>query len=121
LPKILVIEDEASIQKLTRANLAASGYQVLTVADGDEGLRKAKTERPDLVLLDLMLPGMSGWDVLTAIRTSCKLRKTPVVIMTAAVLEGDEYQTRGVRTNDYLIKPFAVEDLLQKVKRILGG
>jgi DNA-binding response OmpR family regulator len=121
LPKILVIEDEASIQKLTKANLTASGYRVLTAIDGEEGLRMAKTECPDLVLLDLILPGISGWDVLTAIRTSPKLRKTPVVIMTAAVLESDEYQIRGMRTANYLVKPFAVDELLHKVKRILGG
>ena len=121
MPKILVIEDEASIQKVVKANLAASGYRVLVAANGEEGLRLARAEHPDLVLLDLRLPAMSGWDVLMAIRTSPKLRKIPVVIMSATIPNGEEYRIRGMRTAGYLVKHFTVDELLQQVKKVLGG
>lgn len=121
MPTILIIEDEKSIQKLAKANLTASGYQVLVADNGEEGLRLAQVERPDLVLLDLMLPGMSGWDVLISIRLSQKLRKIPVVVMTAVVPDGEEYRIRGMRTAGYLVKPFTVDELLDKVKEVLGG
>ena len=121
MPKVLVVDDEANIRKLVKANLAADGYKTLVASGGDEALSLARAEHPDLVLLDLMMPGMSGWEVLMAIRTSPKLRKIPVVIMTAAVPDGEEYQVRGMRTDGYLLKPFTVHELLYKIKGVLGG
>ena len=70
MPKILVIEDEANVQKLAKTNLTASGYRVLTAGNGEEGLRLAQREHPSLILLDLRLPGMSGWDVLMLLKTN---------------------------------------------------
>jgi len=121
LSKVLVVEDEASIQKLAKANLTASGYQVLVAGSGEAALRLVQTEHPDLVLLDLRLPGMSGWDVLLAIRTSKNLRGIPVVIMTAVVPDGGENLIRHLRADGYLTKPFTVDDLLHQVKEVLGG
>lgn len=121
MPKILVVEDEASIQKLVKANLAASGYQVLVASNGEEALRLAQTEHPDLVLLDLRLPGMSGWDVLMAIRTSEELREMLVVIMTAVVPDGGENLFHHLRVDGYLAKPFTTDELLHLVKEVLGG
>lgn len=120
MPKILVVDDEANIRKLVKANLAADGYGVLVASSGEEALRLAQTEHPDLVLLDLMMSGMSGWDVLMAIRTSPKLRKIPVVIMTAVVPDEEEYQIRGMRTDGYLVKPFTIDELAHKVMEALG-
>jgi len=120
LPKVLVVEDERDIQKLVKANLTARGYQVAVAPDGEEGLRLAESEHPHLILLDLRLPGMSGWDVLMALKTNQKLRKIPVIIMTAAVPEGEEYRIRGMRAASYLVKPFGVDELLRQVKQILG-
>jgi len=120
LPKILVIEDELNIQKLAKTNLTASGYQVLVAGNGEEGLELAKLERPNLILLDLRMPGMSGWDVLMALKTNQRLRRIPVIIMTATMPDSEEYKIRGMRTVGYLVKPFTVDELLQKVKQALG-
>ena len=119
MPKILVIEDELNIQKLAKVNLTASGYQVLVAPDGEEGLRLVQLERPDLILLDLRLPGMSGWDILMVLKTSQKLRKIPVIIMTATVLQSGEYKFPSMRTAGYLTKPFTVDKLLRQVKQAL--
>jgi len=120
LPKILAIEDESNIQKLVKANLAASGYKVFVAANGEEGLRLAQLERPNLILLDLRMPGMSGWDVLMSLKTDSKLQKIPVIIMTATVPDSEEYKIRGMRTAGYLHKPFTVDELLRQVKQALG-
>ncbi len=120
MPKILVIEDEANIQKLTKTNLTASGYRVLVAGNGEEGLKLAQQEHPNLVLLDLRLPGMSGWDVLMLLKTNRRLQKIPVIIMTATVPQNQEYKFSSMRTAGYLVKPFEVDELLRKVKQVLG-
>jgi two-component system alkaline phosphatase synthesis response regulator PhoP len=123
MTKILVIEDDQNIQKLARANLAASGYKVLVADNGEDGVKLTRKERPDLVLLDLMLPGMSGWDVLMRIRTDRKLRGMPVIIMTATAPQGADYKFASMRTAGYLVKPFEIRDLVYKVAQVLrtGG
>ena len=120
MPKILVIDDEPNIQKLAKVNLAASGYQVLVAGNGEEGLRLAQVEHPNLILLDLRLPGMSGWDVLMSLKTNRKLQKIPVIIMTATVPQSEEYKFSSMRTAGYLVKPFTVDELLRQVKQALG-
>ena len=119
LSNILVIEDEASIQKLAKVNLTASGFRVLVAGNGKDALKLAQTEHPDLILLDLMLPDMSGWDILMTIRTSKELRETPVVIMTAVARDGGQHLVRHMKADGYLIKPFDVDELLDQVKRLL--
>jgi CheY-like chemotaxis protein len=121
MPKVLVVDDEANIRKLVQANLTTEGYKVLVAPGGDEALRQAKTEQPDLVLLDLMMPGMSGWEVLNNIRTSPELREIPVVIMTAIVPDEEEYRARSMKPNGYMVKPFTIHELLQEVRKVLGG
>jgi len=120
LTKILVIEDESNIQKLAKANLTASGYKVRVAANGEKGLELAELERPNLILLDLRMPGMSGWDVLMALKTNQRLRRIPVIIMTATVPESEEYKIRGMRATGYLVKPFSADELLRQVKQVLG-
>ncbi len=120
MPKILVIEDEPNIQKLAKANLTASGYQVLVAGNGEEGLSLAQREHPNLILLDLMLPGMPGWDVLMVLKADRKLQKIPVIIMTAAAPQSGEYKFPRMRTAGYLPKPFTADELLRQVKQALG-
>ena len=120
MPKILVIEDELNIQKLAKTNLTASGYQVLVAGNGEERLRLAESEHPHLILLDLRLPGMSGWDVLMTLKADRKLQKIPVIIMTAMAPQSEEYKFASMRTAGYLIKPFSIDELLRRVKQILG-
>ena len=102
MPKILVIEDETNIQKLVKANLTASGYQVLVAANGEK------------------MPGMSGWDVLMVLKANQRLRRIPVIIMTATVPDSEEYKIRGMRATGYLVKPFSADELLRQVKQVLG-
>ncbi|MBI4186016.1 MAG: response regulator [Chloroflexi bacterium] len=121
MPRILVVENEANVRKLVRANLTASGYSVLLAADGEEGLKQARLQNADLILLDLMMPGMSGWDVLEALKARQDLQKIPVIIMTAAVKENQE---DGKRANamgaaGYLSKPFTIDELLRQVRQAL--
>jgi len=120
LPKVLVIDDEQNLLKLARANLSARGYQVLTAPSGEKGLKLARLEHPDLILLDLMLPGISGWEVLMSLKAERRLKKIPVVILTAAEQRGEENKMRSMRASGYLIKPFSVDQLLQQVKKTLG-
>ena len=120
MSKILVIDDELNLRKLAKANLTARGYQVVLAADGEQGLKLAQLDPPHLILLDLMLPGMSGWDVLMALKTNQKLKKIPVIIMTATVPEGEEYKIRSMRAAGYLVKPFGVDELMRQVEQVLG-
>jgi DNA-binding response OmpR family regulator len=93
---------------------------VLVADNGEEGLKLAQQESPGLILFDLMLPGMSGWDVLMTLKAGKKLQKIPVIIMTAAITEGEEFRIRSMRTAGNLVKPFGVDEMLSKVKKALG-
>ncbi len=117
---ILVIEDEENIQKLIKANLAASGHEVLVATSGEEGLRLAQERKPDLILLDIMMPGISGWDVLNRLKAvSGGEGAPPIIIITAAVRQGDAEKARTLGTAGYLTKPFTAEELLRKVQKAL--
>ena len=119
MSKVLVIDDEQNLLKLAGVNLRARGYQVLTASDGEKGLKLARLEHPDLILLDLMLPGISGWDVLMSLKADRKLRKIPVIILTAAEQQGEENKTRSMKASGYLAKPFGVDQLLWQVQKNL--
>ena len=107
MPKVLIIENEPNVQKLVKTNLTVSGYQVIVAADGEEGLKLAQLEYPDLILLDVIMPKMSGWDVLATIKAMPRLQEIPVIIMTASVREGEEDKARAMGADGYLIKPFS--------------
>jgi len=120
LPKVLVVDDEESIRKLVRVNLIARGFQVLTAADGEDALKLANLECPDLILLDIMMPGMSGWDVLTTLKADQKLRGIPVIVMTASVDKWEEDRARSMGAVDYLSKPFSTGELMRQVRLVIG-
>ena len=120
MPKILVIDDDLNVCKLMRANLATREYQVSISADGETGLKQAALNPPDLILLDLKMPGMSGWDVLMALKNSSKLRKIPVIIMTAWITAGEDYGIRGGNAA-FLNKPFSVDDVKEAIRRLLAN
>lgn len=88
--------------------------------NGEEGLELAELERPNLILLDLRMPGMSGWDVLMVLQTNQRLWRIPVIIMTATVPESEEHKIRGMRAASFLTKPFSADELLRQVKQALG-
>jgi len=120
LAKVLVIENEPNIQKLMKVNLSTSGHEVLIATRGEEGLKLAQQEDPDLILLDLRLPGISGWDVLARLKATAELEKIPVVIITAVVHHGDEERAYAMGVTGYLAKPFTADELLEEVEKALG-
>jgi DNA-binding response OmpR family regulator len=118
--KILVTDDELPLRQLVKLNLTASGYKVRTATTGQEGLKLAEQEKPHLILLDIRMPDMSGWEVLIALKTNRKLEKVPVVIMTASPPTQEDEEIRALRADGLLNKPFSVEELLKQVKTALG-
>jgi len=117
MKKILVIEDEPQMRLGLRDNLELEGYEVETAADGDEGLLKAGTFAPDLVILDVMLPKKNGFDVCRDLRS--KSNSTPIVMLTARSAETDKVLGLELGADDYVTKPFSITELLARVRAVL--
>lgn len=117
--KILMVEDEPDIREAVRASLKSRGYLVVLAADGEEGLRKVKSEKPDLVLLDIVMPRLDGWQVLKAIRNDEATRALPVVMLTANRETSSLIESQSQRATDYLMKPFDIEKLLSFINRYI--
>jgi CheY-like chemotaxis protein len=119
--RILLCEDQAALRELMRAALAEGGYEIVEAADGDESLRLARELRPDVVVLDMVLPGQSGLDVLAQLRSDPSLAETRVVLCTAhnVSLAGDN--GRGLGADRYLPKPFSPLQLAAVVEDLLKG
>jgi two-component system alkaline phosphatase synthesis response regulator PhoP len=113
---ILVVEDEGRIVRLAQDYLEAAGFRVLSAADGPTGLAMARREKPDLVVLDLMLPGMDGLDVCRAIRRESDL---PIIMLTARVEEADRLIGLELGADDYITKPFSPRELAARVRTVL--
>lgn len=113
---ILVVEDEEPVQEAIVTALEASGFEVITASDGQEGLERLRSERPDLVVLDLMLPKIGGMDVCTVIREHSEV---PIVMLTGLAAEDDRVEglTRGA--DDYITKPFRARELAARVRAVL--
>lgn len=117
---ILCIEDEREMIDLFKIILGRRGYRVSGALGGEEGLQRAEEIGPDLILLDLMMPGMDGWEVLQRMRANKKLKKIPVIIVTAKSQEIDRVLALHVaQVNDYVTKPFGPQDLIDSVNRVL--
>ncbi len=119
MAKILVIEDEADIQQILDYNLREKGHKVTLAGRGEEGLRLARETKPDLVLLDLMLPDMSGTEVCRQIKSDAQLKSTQVIILTAKGEEIDRVVGFELGADDYVVKPFSVRELLLRIQAIL--
>src|SRR5699024_3017153 len=115
--KILVVDDEPSIVTLLKFNLEQSGYSVLTAEDGNTGLDLALDEKPDLIVLDLMLPGMAGIDACKTVRQ--EKMNTPVLMVTAKDEEFDKNLGLELGADDYMTKPFSPREVVARVKAIL--
>ena len=118
-PRILVVDDDAAVRDVLRTTLARGGYDVLAAASGMEGLVRAQEERPDLVLLDVMMPGMDGWEVLKLLKLDPATRDIPVVIVSVRAEPRDRIRALQEGAVDYVAKPFAVEELLAAVAAAL--
>ena len=114
--RILVVDDEVNILKYMRANLEASGYQVLTAGDGLEALQTFERELPDLVILDLRMPKMDGFEVCRRIR---EWSQAPIIVLTALGSQEDKIKCFDLGADDYVTKPFSKNELLARVKALL--
>jgi two-component system alkaline phosphatase synthesis response regulator PhoP len=112
--RILVVEDESDLLRGLELNIKAEGYKVLSACRGDEGLETALRERPDLVLLDVMLPGMSGFDVCRELRR--RGFDAPIIILTAKAEEVDRVVGLEIGADDYVTKPFGIRELLARIR-----
>ena len=107
--RILVVDDDISIRNFIHVNLEARGYQVLTAPDGEEAIKVAEKEKPDLIILDIVMPGMDGFAVCQKIREESNV---PVIMLSAREGEGDKEKCVACGANDYLTKPFVLRELL---------
>jgi two-component system alkaline phosphatase synthesis response regulator PhoP len=121
MPKeqILVVEDEEDILELLRYNLAKEGYRVTGVVSGEEGLRAARSQPPDVMVLDLMLPGMDGLTVCRELKMDARTREVPIIILTAKGEEADVVAGLELGADDYVTKPFSPRVLLARLRAVL--
>lgn len=119
--KILVCDDERSIVRLIQVNLEKHGYEIVTAFDGKDGLEKIQSEKPDLVVLDVMMPYMDGFEVLKNLRRDPATENLPVIMLTAKAQDKDVFEGYSYGADMYLTKPFNPVELVSFVKRIVQG
>jgi phosphate regulon transcriptional regulator PhoB len=118
-PLIVVVEDETDIQDIIAYNLKREGYDVLTASRGDQGLSLIQAKNPDLVILDIMLPGIDGLTICQQLRAETKTKALPIIILSAKEEESDVVIGLGLGADDYIPKPFSPRELLARVKAVL--
>jgi DNA-binding response OmpR family regulator len=122
MAKILLVEDDVNLREIYSARFAAESYQVITASDGEEALATAVRERPDLIVLDVMMPKISGFDVLDILRSTPETKDTKVIMMTALSQDSDRQRGESLGANKYLIKSqVTLEDVVNAVKEQLAG
>jgi DNA-binding response OmpR family regulator len=119
-PRVLCIDDEAPIRTLARVNLEANGFEVLEAADGTEGLRRARAEKPDLILLDVMMPGVDGWRVGRELVADEATNDIPIIFLTARSELRDRAQGLDLGAVEYVTKPFNPLELAPLIKEVLA-
>ncbi len=120
MTKIMVVDDEPDLLEVVKLILESDGYQVVTANSGQEALDKIEKEMPDLVLLDIIMPRMDGWEVFSRIKGNPKTHDIPVIMLTAKDQRIDKLiGLHVVRVDDYITKPFGRAELLERIKRVL--
>ena len=114
--RILVVEDDAALARVLRDNLTFAGFDVDCVTDGDQAIAKARTQAPDLILLDLMLPGRNGFELCGVLRQG---GRTPIIMLTARSQKADKVRGLDLGADDYVTKPFHFEELLARIQAVL--
>jgi two-component system alkaline phosphatase synthesis response regulator PhoP/two-component system response regulator VicR len=119
--KIMAVDDERHIVRLIQVNLERAGFQVVTAFDGAEALKKAESDKPDLIVLDVMMPRMDGFETLKRLQANPATREIPVIMLTAKAQDADVFRGWASGVSAYLTKPFNPLELITFVKRILSG
>ena len=117
--RILLVDDEPSIVKMVGKRLEVEGFEVLVAMDGQEGLTKAQAEHPDLIVLDLMLPKLNGYEICTMLKQDTRYRGIPIILFTAKAQEKDEKLGMECGANAYVRKPFRAQELLEKIRVLI--
>ncbi len=117
--KVLVIEDDPSALRFIEYTLGQEGYQVLTATDGTKGIRKAQSEEPDLIILDVMLPGLDGFEICCRLRKDPKTARLPILMLSAKAQEIDKITGLKVGADDYLAKPADPSEVVNRIKKLL--
>lgn len=117
--RILVVDDEIYIVHILEFSLSMEGYEVVTASDGEQALAKIEQETPDLVVLDIMMPGMDGYEVCRAIRAEEETRELPVILLSAKGRSIDQEAGMAVGADDYMVKPFSPRKLLGRIRDLL--
>lgn len=120
MKRILIVDDEAQLVEMVKMRLEAAGYEILSAYDGQEGLSRAKKDRPDLIILDLMLPKMDGYKVCGLLKSDSRYSKIPIIMFTARAQDEDEKLSKDIGAEGYVTKPFDPKILLSKIKELLG-
>ena len=118
--RILVVDDEIYIVHILDFSLGMEGYEVITALDGEQALEKLKTEKPDLIVLDIMMPKLDGYEVCKAIKSSPETRHIPVILLSAKGRNVDQKLGFDVGADDYITKPFSPRKLVERINAILN-
>ena len=118
--RILVVEDQEDNRRIIRDLLASAGYELIEAADGEAGVRLAEAERPDLILMDIQLPVLDGYEATRRIKQNPELRAIPIVVVTSYALSGDDVKAMQAGSDAYVAKPFSPRELLATIRRFLG-
>ena len=118
--RILVVEDQEDLRDVLRTLLVGSGYEVLEAADGEAGVAKAQSDRPDLILMDIQLPVLDGYDATRRIKTDPTLKATPVIAVSSFAMKGDEEKARASGCDHYVTKPYSPVQLLRIIRGFLN-
>ncbi len=117
--RVLVVEDEPDVAELIRYNLAKEGWEVTSVANGADALRRARESRPDIILLDIMIPQLNGWEVCRRLKQEPGTQAIPVIMVTGRVEEGDKVLGFEMGADDYVTKPFSPRELIARVRAVI--
>lgn len=118
--RILVVEDQEDNRRIIRDLLASAGYDMIEALDGEAGVRLAETERPDLILMDVQLPGLDGHEATRRIKANPELRAIPIIVVTSYALSGDDAKAMAAGCDAYVAKPFSPRQLLSKIREFLA-
>jgi two-component system, cell cycle response regulator DivK len=121
MARILLVEDNEMNRDMLARRLARRGYEVAIAVDGEEGIRSARADHPDLILMDMSLPGISGWDATVRLKELDDTRAIPVIALTAHALASDQARAKEVGCDDYDTKPVDLSRLLEKIEALLPG
>jgi two-component system, cell cycle response regulator DivK len=119
MAKLLLVEDNDMNRDMLSRRLSKNGFELIFAADGDEAVETARRERPDLILMDMGLPTVSGWDATVTLKNSAETQSIPIIALTAHALASDQARAREIGCDDYDTKPIDLPRLLEKISRLL--